>query len=327
MARRLTIQLLGWNSSADLPVALAGLKEVPPQAATIRYIDNHSRDNSVALVRQSLPNAEILQLSANLGYGGGHNAGFAVCDTEFVLTLNPDCQISWSGISTLVESMREPRVAAVTGLLYRGKASDKPYPQGFAAAQENIIDSAGIELSLALNGIEIGAGEVDEGQYRAPRQTLAVTGACGLYRLAALREIAHAQGEIFDKDFMAYKEDVDLGWRLKRASWRVLFVPTTIGWHNRALRRQGILGWGLNPVAIYNRLRNRRTYYSIRNWLWMVTKNATLKQIVLQAIFIDGRFLLLLLLSLLYPPLLRVWPETIRGLPKMLAKRDTAGAG
>jgi len=308
----LTIQLVTWNSARDLPTALIALKEIPAGEVHYRVIDNASTDESVALVRDALPMADIIELPENRGFGGAHNIGFDRCKTSLVFVHNPDLAVVWEGLRQLLVEFKDEKLGAVQGKLLR---------PGTGKQQRAVFDSTGIVHTLTLNGRERGAGELDTGQYEDRSDLLAVTGAAGLYRLSALRTVQHSPGEYFDADFFAYKEDVDLGWRLCNAGWRVTYVPVTLGTHARHVRREGVFNWGLNPLRVYRRLQSRRTQYSLRNWVWMVFKNASLKQLLLRGIFIDLRILLFVSFGLLYPPLLAVWIETARGLPKMARKR------
>jgi GT2 family glycosyltransferase len=276
--------------------------------ALIRYIDNASTDQSVSLVRRQLPGAEIIQLSENRGFAGAHNAGLARCTTAYVLTHDPDLAVDWPGVQKLLAAFADPHLAAIQGKLLR--------------AQGNIIDSAGIIRTRALNGHERGALEEDQGQYEEAAPLLAVTGACGMYRMAALQDVEEPGGQYFDEDFFAYKEDVDLGWRLNRAGWKVCYRPVYVGRHRRSLGRRGLMNWGIRPDAVMVRLRTKRTRYSLRNWVWMMAKNASLKEEMAAELFIDARLLLFFCFSLLYWPLFPVWGEIIRGLPDMMNKRE-----
>lgn len=307
MAAKLTIQVVGWNSADVLPETLAALSTIPREEAHIRYIDNGSRDISVRLVREKLPQAEVVKLTGNKGFSGAHNAGLASCVTPYVLTCDPDLVLNWAGVKELLSAFDDPAVGAAQGKLYR--------------AVGKIIDSAGIIQTLALNGKERGANEKDEGQFEEEAKILAATGACGLYRVAALRSVAHSETEFFDEDFFAYKEDVDLGWRLNKAGWKIIYRPVLMGRHKRTLGQRGLFGWGIKPGIVYQRLKSPRTRLSLRNWVWMVVKNASLKQELAHELFIDLRLAVFFLFSLVYWPLLSVWLEILRGLPRMGDKR------
>lgn len=309
----LTIQILGWNSSKQLKLLLPTL--VPyADDVVIRYIDNASTDDSVALVTAAMPNADIVSLSKNTGYTNGHNIGFTRCTTPYVLVVNPDVTLNWdSVVGVLEEAKKYPAWGAIQGILLR-------------PGTPVIVDSAGIMRTLTFNGREIDAGDEYTAKKYTQRSVDAVTGACALYSMAALRKVAYGEYEIeqtlalevFDKDFFAYKEDVDLGWRLQQNGFHNICLPIEIGTHYRQLRS----GWGHSIHTIKNRLKNRRTQLSFRNYLWMVAKNAPVGQLLLRELFVDLRLLLFFLLSLLYWPFFSVWADALHGLPNMLHKRS-----
>lgn len=316
MENRLTIQIVGWNSAATLPQTLAALEAVPAEVV-IRYIDNASKDNSLELVREKLPRAEVIALPENVGFTNGHNIGFALCRTEFVLTHDPDLQLEWGGVERLIAVLEERlKVAGAQGKLLR-------------TGEDTIIDSTGIVMTLSRNGRERGGGQKDEGQFNDPGEIDAITGACGLFRMSALREVAHGEYmvagqqalEVFDKDFFAYKDDVDVGWRLKRAGWSMWYEPALAGYHLRTVGVRGVLGWGLNPQAIWQRLTAERTRYSLRNYMWMLMKNMTIQDELRYDWFILPRVLVFLGFSCIYWPLFGVWGEIGRGVPEMMRKR------
>ena len=305
----LTIQIVGWNSAEALPMALGALAAIPGEAAVVRYIDNNSQDDSVAIVRRILPQADIVELKENTGFGGGHNVGFQMCETPFILIHNPDLIISWPGIQKLLHIFRDDEIGAVQGKLYRND-------------EQTIFDSTGIILTRSLNGIDRGAGEIDQGQYETRSAIVAPTGACAIYRMEALRSVAHSETEFFDRDFFAYKEDVDLGWRLNRAGWRVVYEPVRMGIHRRHLQARSTAAWLRAPAEVYRRLRSQRTYYSLRNWLWMIAKNVRGKQLLLAVPFISLRSLQWLMLSVFYPPLFAAWAAALGRLPDMIKKHS-----
>ncbi|MBI3255879.1 MAG: glycosyltransferase [Candidatus Andersenbacteria bacterium] len=311
----LTIQIVTWNSASHMPTTLAALKDLPAALAHVRVIDNHSSDNTVALVQSLLPTADVIELPHNIGFAVAHNLGFAKCSTEFVMTHDPDVSLLSDALPELLAAFEDGTVAAVQGKLYRRET---------AADGRGIIDSAGIVHTATLNGRERGAGEVDTGQYNAPEKLLAVTGAGGIFRMSALQAVAHHDShgpQIFDEDFFAYKEDVDLGWRLNRAGFTCLYEPVVMGTHARTLGKRGSLPWFLDPAQAFKRLASIRTRYSIRNYVWMLIKNISWQEEIIYGIPIATRLLIMLAATIIFFPLLPVWFEVVEKLPDMVHKR------
>ncbi|MEK7451861.1 MAG: hypothetical protein AAB664_00830, partial [Patescibacteria group bacterium] len=116
-----------------------------------------------------------------------------------------------------------------------------------------------------------GSGEMDKGQYDVSENVFGITGALVLYRASTLQHIRF-KDEFFDHDFFAYKEDVDLAWRLRQAGVGAWYQSTAIAYHYRGMYGQEKMGW-------IDRLRHRksksrlRSYYSTRNHWAMLSKN------------------------------------------------------
>lgn len=308
MAQKLTIQLLGWNGAQFLQETSLALKKLPPDEVHIRYIDNGSQDASLEIVQDILPHADIVRLTTNVGFAGAHNIGFTHCTTPYVLTLDQDITVIWEGLRRLIGELdKNPKLGSVQGKLYR---------QG----GKKIIDSAGIIKTLALNGKERGANEKDVGQYETTANLFAATGGCAMYRMEAITKVAQGK-EIFDEDFFAYKEDVDLGWRLNKAGWQVQYIPVLVGHHARTMGKRGIFNWGIAPTTIAQRVTNTRTRLSLRNYIWMLAKNMTFKDEVKHDLFIAIRLSIFFILSLFSPQLFSVWKEAFAGIHKMHGKR------
>ncbi|MCE9643605.1 MAG: glycosyltransferase family 2 protein [Candidatus Andersenbacteria bacterium] len=308
MDKVLTIQIVGWNGEKHLRATAEALAHAPQDIIEVRYVDNGSEDASLDIIREILPNADILKFHENQGFAKAHNAGIAKCITPFILTLDQDQEIIWSGIEKLLEAMQNnPKLGAIQGKLYRKNG-------------EHIIDSAGIMRTLSFNGKERGSNEQDTGQYEEPADLLAVTGGCGLYRVEALKNVAQ-NNQIFDEQFFAYKEDVDLGWRLHNAGWEVKYIPVLVSYHARTLGKRGVFNWGLSLKNIQERINSPRTKWSLRNYMWMIAKNASTKQIILHWPFIKARLFIFFVLSLFSKQLFSVWKETWAGLRKMREKQ------
>ncbi len=78
-------------------------------------------------------------------------------------------------------------------------------------------------------------GEPDAGQFDRPRDVLAVGTAGILIRAEAWQEIGG-----FDPNLPLFGDDIDFGWRLNRAGWRVRTAPESVVFHaeaSRSLRR------------------------------------------------------------------------------------------
>lgn len=95
---RVTVVTVTYNSAHCLPGLAAGLAACPH----LVVVDNASADGSADAAARCLPQAQVLRMDRNRGYGAANNAGIAAATTPYVLLLNPDCVVAEEQIAELV---------------------------------------------------------------------------------------------------------------------------------------------------------------------------------------------------------------------------------
>jgi GT2 family glycosyltransferase len=133
-----------------------------------------------------------------------------------------------------------------------------------------MLDTTGLQVKRSRRSLDRGAGEADESQYDAATEVFGVSAAAALYRREALEDV-RLGNEFFDDDFFAYKEDVDLAWRLQRRGWSSRYVPNAVAYHHR-----GVQGDTRSDARIAFQRRHHSRFvngYSYSNHLAMLVKN------------------------------------------------------
>ena len=188
-------------------------------------IDNASEDGTAALLQERFgPRARIIVNACNLGYAGGYNSALPMARGEFVLLLNPDARLAADFLERALPAFDDPRVGLVSGLLVR--------PDG------DTVDSSGQFLARSRRPIDRGFDETLDPQRDAPGPVLGVCGAAALYRAAMIEDISEPGSpdealELFDPDFFAFFEDLEVAWRAWRAGWLAVHVPEARAVHMR----------------------------------------------------------------------------------------------
>jgi GT2 family glycosyltransferase len=191
--------------------ALSSLKSQAGVDASIVVVDNASQAAERDRLAAEFGSARVVTFSRNLGFAGAANEGIARTRSPFVLLLNNDAALAPDYIARLAARLTfDDRLAAVQGLVLTGDGRE--------------VDTAGLDWNRRGEAVPVLAG-TSPGQ--APKDVFEVSGVSAtatLYRRAALQSVA-PHGEVFDRSFFAYYEDVDLSLRLSRAGWRFACDP------------------------------------------------------------------------------------------------------
>jgi GT2 family glycosyltransferase len=196
---QIAVYILNFNGSRHLPRALRSLGE-QTRPAELVVVDNGSEDGSVELVRRDFPEAKVVELGENLGFGPALNRAVAARPAEAVILLNNDTEAEPRFVEALLDEFGEG-VDAVAGALVQERAP-------------TLIDSAGVVADRTLMGFDYLHGEPLEAALSAP-DPLGPTGGAALYRRAAFEAVGG-----FDERIFLYYEDLDLALRMAAAGGR-----------------------------------------------------------------------------------------------------------
>jgi len=212
-------------------------------------VDNAGTDGSVDMVRESFPQVRILQMEKNLGFAGGCNAGIREAGGEYICILNNDTLHDRDWLAILVEHLdSHPETASVQPLILSYHNRDA---FDYSGGSGGFIDRYGYPF---VRGRLFEVLEKNTGQYDDVRQIFWASGTAFLVRSAVLSEIG-----LFDEDFFAHMEEIDLHWRMHLAGCRVDIVPRS--------RIRHLSGWTLPPD------RYLKKYLNHRNNLLMIFAN------------------------------------------------------
>lgn len=222
---RVTISLITYNSQRFLEKSLPSISE-QVEPVTITVTDNDSSDNTLPLVKELLPQANLITNRQNFGFCAPHNKVISWCNTPYILVLNPDVVLNPDYCKKLADYLdNHPECASVSGILYRWQINEE--------LNHNEIDSCG--LRLEKNGQVYDINQLPEAE---ENYVFGVSGAAVMYRLDSLHQVALHQQEktmFFDENYYLYKEDVDLAFRLQLAGYTSVCLISAIGYHQRSL--------------------------------------------------------------------------------------------
>ncbi len=192
----------------------------------ILVIDNGSKDASVEMLK-AYPHAEVIVSPTNLGFAGGNNLAMRMAmdrGAEFVYLLNHDTEITPDFLVKAVAAAKaDPKVGSVQSLLLLSPSKDLVNSTG------NAIHFLGFGYCLDYKRK---ADDVRK-QYADKRPEIAYgSGAGVLFRCELLKKIG-----LLDEELFLYHEDLDLGWRVRLAGFKNVFMPESVIYHKYEFSR------------------------------------------------------------------------------------------
>jgi GT2 family glycosyltransferase len=254
MGRHVSAVLITWNSAPYLRRCLEGIAHQTHRELELIVVDNASSDESLAL---AAPGAtHVIRNDTNRGFSAAVNQAISVATGEFLLIVNPDCHLLPEYVERLVAAFDDEGVGSATGVLFRARGYGiEPLPE---------IDSAGMRMTRNGRHLDIDVRPA------ALTEVFGVSGAAAMFRMSFLRDVS-IDGEAFDEDFFAYREDADIAWRGQLFGWRAVCEPRAIAYHVRRVTPEvrGELPAHLNMHSVKNRfllrLKNEGAYLALRN--------------------------------------------------------------
>ena len=135
---KLSVVIVSWNTKKilaecldSLLLPLGRLNREAVQMEVI-VVDNGSSDGTLPLIRAQYDWVTLIDTGENLGFPGGNNRGFAACQGEYILLLNPDTVVHGTALERLIRFLDENPTAGAVGsrLLNRdGSLQESCYPQ------------------------------------------------------------------------------------------------------------------------------------------------------------------------------------------------------
>lgn len=208
----ISVIVVSFNGREIIGECLNSLKNQSIKNIEIIFVDNGSKDFSYEYVKENFPDIDLIKLENNTGFAKANNFAIKKSKYEFIALINNDAVADTYWLEKLHNAIQKDS--------FLGSCTSK-----ILLYKKNIIDTAGDTLSIFGYGYKRGHGE-NINKYNNPEEVLSASGCACMYRKKALEKIG-----LFDEDFFAYYEDVDLSLRLQLNGYKCLYVPEAIVYH------------------------------------------------------------------------------------------------
>jgi len=222
MQKSVFVVIPNYNGADMLAPAIESVLNQSHEDLKLVIVDNGSRDGSKAIMEtyaKKDPRVRTVYREKNYGYTGG---------------VNPGMELAIKEGATYVAPFNNDAIAHKDWLKHLVAYLDKNPGHGIAAcnllhADGKTYDSTGDQYSIW--GLPYPRDR--DQPVRAHDNGDDIFGASGgasMYRVRMLQKIG-----LFDQDFFAYYEDIDLSFRAQLAGWKVRFVPESIVYHKQSV--------------------------------------------------------------------------------------------
>jgi|GEM_PF-1427833 len=218
-----------WNGAKNIRELLLSLSalDYPKESMEVIVVDNASVDDSREVIRAEFERMKgegwhalkLIENDRNLGAPAAYNQAIGGADEGcvYLLKLDNDVVLEPDCVSRLVAAAeRDPGCGAVGPKVY------------FKGSDRELNYAGGLLEWWPFRQRIIGLGEKDSGQYDGATEQDFLHGCATLLRKSVIDAVG-----AFDETFYIYHDDVDLNLRIKRAGYRLLYVPEAVVWHER----------------------------------------------------------------------------------------------
>lgn len=210
MTSGLSIIIVTYNSWPYIGDCLGSIYDHPPMDVDLEVIviDNASNDDTVMRVRGDFPSVKVICSPTNVGYGIAANQAVKSSSGDYVMLLNPDCQVTAGAIGTMLRFLASSANAGIVGpRLVLPNGQPQPSGRRFPGAFRVILEVLRVHRLLpARRRADLLLGSYwDQSE---TRQVEWVSGACHIFR----RTVWSKVGELTEKTFCGF-DDFDYCFR------------------------------------------------------------------------------------------------------------------
>ncbi|WP_407409021.1 glycosyltransferase family 2 protein [Methanobrevibacter sp.] len=246
-----------YNGEKFLKTFFDSLNEDSEYIGEVIIVDNGSEDKSKDYINTNTFNFPVVLIenSENLGFSPAVNQGIRKAKYDYIFSLNNDTELKKGSIKHMVDliSSSEDIFSVQAKMLqYNNK---------------ELIDDVGDEYNLLAWTKKTGENH-NTNEYVDVVEIFSSCAGAAMYKKPLLEELG-----MFDDNFFAYMEDVDLAIRSKINGYRNLLCPQAVVYH-------------IGSATSGSRYNEFKVKLAARNNVWVVYKNIPIPLKIINFIFL-----------------------------------------
>ena len=252
-----------YNGERFLKTFMDSLNEDSEYIGEVIIVDNGSSDGSIDYLKNNRFNFPLVLIEnkENLGFSPAVNQGILKAKHDLIFSINNDTEIKKGSIKALAD------LISSSDDIFSVQAKMLQY------TNKELIDDVGDEYNLLAWTKKTGENHHSD-EYSEVMDIFSSCAGAAMYKKPVLNEIG-----LFDDNFFAYMEDVDLAIRSKINGYRNLLCPDAIVYH-------------IGSATSGSRYNEFKVRLAARNNVWVVYKNIPIPLKIVNFIFLFLGFLI-----------------------------------
>ena len=263
-----SVVIPNYNGKKYLETCMKSLMKQSLKPEEIIIVDNASKDGSIEYIKEEFKEkVTLICLDENYGFSKAVNEGIKKSTSEFVALLNNDTELDEKWLEELYKCIqKDEKIFSCCSKMLR-------------FVERDIIDDAGDEYTLLGWGNKIGDGKASS-DYEEDKEVFSSCAGAAIYRSSILDEIG-----LFDENFFAYLEDMDISYRARVYGYKNYYASKAKVYH-------------IGSATSGSRHNSFKVKLAARNNIYLIHKNMPILQIILNFIFIFMGILLKVLVQI-----------------------------
>ena len=222
----------------------------------IIIVDNASKDKSIDIINDRfIDKVTLIKMKENHGFSVAVNEGIKRNKSEFVVLLNNDTEVDRNWLEELYICIsKDKSIFSCSSKMIRYD-------------NRELIDDAGDEYTIFGWGKKRGDG-ASIAQYSNDEEIFSSCAGAAIYRASAFDEIG-----LFDEDFFAYLEDMDISYRARLHGYKNYYASKALVYH-------------IGSATSGSRHNAFKVKLASRNNIFLIYKNMPFIQFLLNSLFI-----------------------------------------
>lgn len=250
-----------YNGEKFLKTFFASLENDREHIGEVIIVDNASADKSREYIKnKSFPfPVRLIENETNRGFAPAVNQAILEADYEYIFSLNNDTEVKKGSLEQLLDLITSDDE------IFSVQAKMLHYDN------RNLIDDAGDEYNLLAWTKKTGENH-DTDEFIEVCEIFSSCAGAAMYKKSLLMKLG-----LFDDNFFAYMEDVDLAIRARINGYRNLLCPKAVVYH-------------IGSATSGSRYNEFKIRLAARNNVWVVYKNLPIPLKILNFIFLFSGF-------------------------------------